>query len=85
LIKAADLFSKQTEDRDLHVVEAFDEIVHLLLPPHPHAVNAFQELEDPGGLFHKQRRDEKQRIFEKSKAPFDTRLAFILDPQVFSG
>jgi hypothetical protein len=47
LIKAADLFSKQTEDRDLPVVEAFDTIVHLVLPPHPHAVNAFQELEDP--------------------------------------
>lgn len=47
MIKAADLFSKQTEDRDLHVVEAFDAIVHLLLPPHPHAVHAFQELEDP--------------------------------------
>jgi hypothetical protein len=47
LIQAADLFSQQTEDRDLHVVEAFDEIVHLLLPPHPHAVNAVQEREDP--------------------------------------
>jgi hypothetical protein len=47
LIKIADLFPKQTEDVDLHVVEAFDEIMNLTLPPHSDAVNAFQQLEDP--------------------------------------
>jgi hypothetical protein len=47
LIKVADSCSKQTEDFDLHVVEAFDEIMHLTLSPHPDAVNAFQQREDP--------------------------------------
>jgi hypothetical protein len=47
LIKIADLFPKQTEDFDLHVVEAFDEIMNLTLPPHPDTVNTVQQLEDP--------------------------------------
>ena len=46
LIKTAYLFPKQTEDFDLHVVEALDEIMHLTLPPHADAVNAFQQLEN---------------------------------------
>jgi hypothetical protein len=41
------LFSKQAEDFDLHVVEAFDEIVNLILYRHSHTVNAFQQWENP--------------------------------------
>jgi hypothetical protein len=47
LIKTADLFSKQAEDFDLHIVEAFDEIMNLTLYRHADAVNAFQQLEHP--------------------------------------
>jgi hypothetical protein len=31
----------------LHVVEAFDKLMHLTLPRHPDAVNAFQQVEHP--------------------------------------
>jgi hypothetical protein len=41
LIKAADVFSKQAEDFDLYIVEAFDEIMHLTLQCHPDPVNTF--------------------------------------------
>jgi hypothetical protein len=47
LIKTTDLFSKQAKDFDLHVVEAFDEIMPLTLYRHADMVNAFQQLEDP--------------------------------------
>src|SRR5438128_10916324 len=47
LIKTADLFSKQAEDVDLHIVETFNEIMHLPLYRHSDAVNAFQQLENP--------------------------------------
>jgi hypothetical protein len=47
LIKTADLLSKQTEDVDLHIVETFNEIMHLPLYRHSDAVNAFQQLENP--------------------------------------
>jgi hypothetical protein len=47
LIKTANRFSKQTKDVDLHIVEAFNEIMHLRLDGHPNTVKAFQELEDP--------------------------------------
>jgi hypothetical protein len=42
LIKTANRFPKQTKDFDLHIVEAFNEIMHLSLDGHPNAVNAFQ-------------------------------------------
>ena len=39
--------AKQTEDFDLHVIEAFNEIMRLTLHCHTDPVNAFQELKDP--------------------------------------
>jgi hypothetical protein len=36
------VFSKQAEDFELHVVEAFDEVMNLPLYRPPHMVNAFQ-------------------------------------------
>lgn len=47
LIKTANRLPKQTKDVDLHIVEAFNEIMYLSLDGHPNAVNALQELEDP--------------------------------------
>jgi hypothetical protein len=47
LIKTADLITKHTEDFDLHVIEAFHEIMPLTLHHHADPVNAFHELEDP--------------------------------------
>jgi hypothetical protein len=47
LIKTADLIAKHTEDFDLHVIEAFHEIMPLILHRHADSVNAFQQLEDP--------------------------------------
>jgi hypothetical protein len=47
VIKTANLFSKQAEDFDLHVVEAFDEIIDLTLYRHPHTMNTFQQSEHP--------------------------------------
>jgi hypothetical protein len=41
LIKAADVFSKQAEDFDLYIIEAFDKIKHLTLQCHPDTVNTF--------------------------------------------
>jgi hypothetical protein len=37
---------KQTKDIALHVLEAFNELMHLSADGHPNAGNAFQELED---------------------------------------
>jgi len=47
VITTADRFPKQTQDVDLHVVEAFHEIMPLSLDSHPNAVKTFQALEDP--------------------------------------
>jgi hypothetical protein len=47
LIKTANIFSKQTRDFDLHVVEAFDEIMTPILDNHLNVVNAFQQPEEP--------------------------------------
>jgi len=47
LIKTADLIAKQPEDFDPHVIEAFNELMHLTLHRPPDAVDAFEELEDP--------------------------------------
>jgi hypothetical protein len=47
LIKTTDWFAKLAEDFDLHVGEAFDEIMNLTVCGHPDTVNAFQQLEHP--------------------------------------
>jgi hypothetical protein len=47
LVKTADSCSEQAQDFDLHVVEAFDELMHLALHRHPDAGNAFQQLAHP--------------------------------------
>ena len=47
MIKPANRFPKPTKDVELHIVEAFNEIIHLSLDGHPNAVHACQELEDP--------------------------------------
>jgi len=125
LIKTTDPFSKQAQDFDLHVVQAFDEGVNLALDGDPDTVHPFQQLEKPTegrtggrlvdwvrhgvvlsgsvlahatlrhridaqgsrhhreqplhprGVFHKQRGDKKQRIFEKPQAPFHLGLRFL--------
>jgi len=46
LIKTADLIAKQPEDFDLHIIEAFNEIMHLTLHRHADTVDAFQQLEE---------------------------------------
>ena len=43
----ADLLSKQTKDFDLHLIEAFNEVMHLALHGYADAMNAFEQLEDP--------------------------------------
>ncbi len=43
MVKTADLFSKQSQDFDLYIVESLDEIVLLTLPCHTDAMNAFQQ------------------------------------------
>ena len=45
--KTADLRAKQPENFDLHVSEAFNEIMRLTLHRHADTVDAFQQLEDP--------------------------------------
>jgi len=47
VITTADRFPKQTQDVDLHVVEAFHEIMPLSLDSHANAVQTCQALEDP--------------------------------------
>lgn len=47
MIKTANVFSKHAEDVALHVVEAFDEIVNLILYRHSHTVHACQPWENP--------------------------------------
>jgi hypothetical protein len=47
LIKPANRFPKPTKDFARHIVEAFNEIMHLRLDGHPNTVNACQALEDP--------------------------------------
>jgi hypothetical protein len=47
LIKTADLMVKHTEDVNLHVMEAFTEIMPLTWHGHADPVKAFQPLEDP--------------------------------------
>jgi hypothetical protein len=47
VIKTANLFPKQTKDVDLHVIEPFNESMHLTVYGHPNAGHAFQQLEDP--------------------------------------
>jgi hypothetical protein len=47
LIKLTDPFTKQAKDFDLHLIEAFNQVVDLILYRHADAVNAVQELEDP--------------------------------------
>jgi hypothetical protein len=47
LIKTANLFPKQTQDLHLHVIESFNEIMHLPLSSYPNAVKAFQQLAHP--------------------------------------
>ena len=39
--------AKQTEDFDLHIIEAFNEIMRLTLHRHADTVDAFEQLEDP--------------------------------------
>ena len=39
--------AKQPEDFDLHIIEAFNEMMHLTLHRHLDTVNAFEQLEDP--------------------------------------
>jgi hypothetical protein len=43
----ADFIAKQTEDFDLHVIEVFNEIMHLTLHRHLDTVHAFEQMEDP--------------------------------------
>jgi hypothetical protein len=47
LIKTADPFSKEAKDFDLHLIQAFDEIMDLALHGHVDTVNPFEQLEDP--------------------------------------
>ena len=47
LIKPTDLFPKQAKDFDLHLVEAFNQVVDLALHGHADAMNPFEQLEDP--------------------------------------
>ena len=42
LIKPADLFPKQAQDFDLHIVETFNQVVDLALNYHADAVNPFE-------------------------------------------
>ena len=47
MIKPTDLFPKQAKDFDLHLVQSFNQVVHLVLHGHADAVDPFEELEDP--------------------------------------
>jgi hypothetical protein len=47
LIKTTDPFPKQAKEGDLHLIEAFDQVLHVTLYRHTDAVNAFQKLKDP--------------------------------------
>lgn len=47
LLKTTDPFSKQAKEGGLHLMEAFDQVVHVILSRHTDAVHAVQELEDP--------------------------------------
>ena len=44
-----------------------------------------QETLDPGGLFDKQRRHKKHRVFEKPKAPFHRALSFVASDHLCIG
>jgi len=47
LRKTTDPFPKQAKEGDLHLMEAFDQVVHMTLERHTDAVTAFQEWKDP--------------------------------------
>jgi hypothetical protein len=47
VIKAANLFPNQTKDVAWHVMESFDESMHLALYGDPNAVHAVQQREHP--------------------------------------
>ena len=47
LINLAHILPKQSQDFDLHVIKAFNEVMRLTLHRHADTVDAFQQLEDP--------------------------------------
>jgi hypothetical protein len=47
LISSTDFIPKQAKEFDLHLVEPFNQVMHLPLPHHVDAVKAFEKLEDP--------------------------------------
>src|SRR4051812_47246172 len=47
LIKPTDLFPKQTQDFDLHLLQPFNQVVPLALDGHTDTMNPFEQLEDP--------------------------------------
>jgi hypothetical protein len=47
LIYPTDFLPEQAKDFNLHLIEPFNQVLNLALHRHSHAVNAFQQLEDP--------------------------------------
>ena len=47
LINLAHFLPEHPKDFDLHLVETFNEVVHLILHDHADSMNPFEELEDP--------------------------------------
>ena len=47
LINLAHILPKQSKDFDLHLVETFNEVMHLTLYAHPDPMNPFKQLENP--------------------------------------
>ena len=47
LINLAHILPKQSKDVDLHLVETFNEVVHLTVYAHPDPMNPFEQLENP--------------------------------------
>jgi hypothetical protein len=47
LINLAHILPKQSQDVDLHLVETFNEVVHLTVYAHPDPMHPFEQLENP--------------------------------------